>query len=176
MNRDDASTSARKWSAFLSLVLALVFALVLASSRFTRGLCSCLCLRLCLCLRRACKPAFRGRHNLNTLWRQHCWRDHVSQTLIRFATCATFVADSDFVSWTQNMFLKIFLLQPHQKYHITQYEELGFSSLTQMKDDDTTKFSHYLTYTFLLKGWENVIMTVSPSGQWSSSTNAICSK
>ena len=28
-----------------------------------------------------------------------------------------------------------FLLQPHQKYYTTQYEELGFSSLTQMKDD-----------------------------------------
>ena len=39
-----------------------------------------------------------------------------------------------------------------------QYEELGFSSLTQMKDDHTTN-SHYLTYTFLqfLKGWENLL-------------------
>ena len=27
------------------------------------------------------------------------------------------------------------LLHPHQKYYITQYEELGFSWLTQMKDD-----------------------------------------
>ena len=42
-----------------------------------------------------------------------------------------------------------FPLQPHQKYHITQYEELGFSSLTQMKDDHTTN-SHYITYTFSL--------------------------
>ena len=48
-----------------------------------------------------------------------------------------------------------FLLQPHQKYYITQYEELGFSKLTRMKDDYTTK-SHNLTYTFFsLKGWEN---------------------
>ena len=42
------------------------------------------------------------------------------------------------------------LLQPHQKYYITQYEELGFSQLTQMKDDKTTD-SHWDTYTFLLK-------------------------
>ena len=39
-------------------------------------------------------------------------------------------------------------MQPHQKYHITQYEELGFS---QMKHDYTTN-SHNLTYTYLLKG------------------------
>ena len=26
-------------------------------------------------------------------------------------------------------------LQPHQKYYITQYEELAFAQLTQMKDD-----------------------------------------
>ena len=43
-----------------------------------------------------------------------------------------------------------FLLQPHQKYCITQYEELGFSSLSQMKDDCTTN-SHYLTYTFFFR-------------------------
>ena len=38
--------------------------LVLASSRFTRGLCLCLCFRLCLylCLRRTCKPALRVTH------------------------------------------------------------------------------------------------------------------
>ena len=41
-----------------------------------------------------------------------------------------------------------FLLQPHQKYYITQYGEPGFSQLTHMKDDYTTN-SHYLTYTFL---------------------------
>ena len=46
------------------------------------------------------------------------------------------------------------LLQPHQKYYITQYEELGFSSVTQMNDDYTTD-SHWNTYTFLLKDfWE----------------------
>ena len=43
-----------------------------------------------------------------------------------------------------------FPLQHHQKYYITQYEELGFS-YTQMKDDYTTN-SHYFTYTFLFKG------------------------
>ena len=47
-----------------------------------------------------------------------------------------------------------FPLQPHQKYHITQYEELGFSMLNQMEDDQTTN-SHYLTHAFLLKDWEN---------------------
>ena len=48
-------------------------------------------------------------------------------------------------------------LQPHQKYDITQYEELGFSCLTLMKDDYTTN-SHYLTLMHLiLKGWENVL-------------------
>ena len=30
------------------------------------------------------------------------------------------------------------ILQPYQKYHIIQYEELGFPQLTQMKDDYTT--------------------------------------
>ena len=39
-----------------------------------------------------------------------------------------------------------FLLQPHQKYHITQYEDLGFSYLNQMKDDYTTNFSLPLLY------------------------------
>ena len=38
-------------------------------------------------------------------------------------------------------------LQPHQTYYTTQYEELGFSQLTQMKDDYTTN-SHCLAYTF----------------------------
>ena len=41
-------------------------------------------------------------------------------------------------------------LQPHQEYNTTQYEELGFSSLTQMKDDYTTN-SRNITYTFLFK-------------------------
>ena len=43
-----------------------------------------------------------------------------------------------------------FLLQLHQKYYITQYEELGFSYLTQMNDYYTDN-SHYRTYTFLFK-------------------------
>ena len=43
-----------------------------------------------------------------------------------------------------------FPLQPHQKYYITQYEELGFSKLTQMKADYTTNSSYQPhTYTFL---------------------------
>ena len=37
-----------------------------------------------------------------------------------------------------------FPLQPHQKYNITQYGELGFSWLTQMKDDYATNFHHIL--------------------------------
>ena len=49
----------------------------------------------------------RGRQNEDTLWRPRCWRDHVSQMLTRFATRATFVADTNFVPWTQNV-LKIF--------------------------------------------------------------------
>ena len=48
-------------------------------------------------------------------------------------------------------------LQPHQKYYITQYEELGFSTLTQMKDDYASN-SHYLIHTFpFIKGWEDVL-------------------
>ena len=43
-----------------------------------------------------------------------------------------------------------FLLEPQQKYFPTQFEELGFSQLTQLKDDHTNN-SHYLTYTFLFK-------------------------
>ena len=43
-----------------------------------------------------------------------------------------------------------FLLLPHQKYYITQFDELGFSRLTQMNDEYTTN-SHYLTYTFFFK-------------------------
>ena len=41
-------------------------------------------------------------------------------------------------------------LQPHQQYNLTQYEELGFSQLTQLKDDCTIN-SHHLTCTFLFK-------------------------
>ena len=36
-----------------------------------------------------------------------------------------------------------FLLWLHQKYYITQYEELGFSYLTQMTDDRTTNSHHH---------------------------------
>ena len=43
-----------------------------------------------------------------------------------------------------------FLLQPHQEYYITQYQELGFSQLTKIEYDYTTN-SHYLTYIFLYK-------------------------
>ena len=46
-----------------------------------------------------------------------------------------------------------FPLQPHKKYHITQYEELGFSSLTQMKYDYTTNSHIYTSW----KGWGNVL-------------------
>ena len=44
---------------------------------------------------------FRGRRNEDTLWRQHCWGDHVSAMLTRFATRATFVEDANFGAWTQ---------------------------------------------------------------------------
>ena len=57
-------------------------------------------------------------------------------------------------------------LQPHQKYYITQFEELGFPWLTQVNDCTTN--SLYLTYTFLfgkvgriyflnlgVKGWKH---------------------
>ena len=43
-----------------------------------------------------------------------------------------------------------FPLQPRQKYYITQYEELGFSSLTQLRDDYAFN-SHYLTHASLFK-------------------------
>ena len=51
-----------------------------------------------------------------------------------------------------------FPLQPHQKYYITQYEELGVSSLSRIKDDHTSN-SHCITYTFIFKGWENVVFS-----------------
>ena len=41
------------------------------------------------------------------------------------------------------------LLQPHMLYYITQYKELGFSQLTQMKNDYTTN-SHYTSLTHFL--------------------------
>ena len=40
-----------------------------------------------------------------------------------------------------------FLLQTHQKYYITQYEELGFSKLTQM-EVDTTIGGGYIFFGF----------------------------
>ena len=42
-----------------------------------------------------------------------------------------------------------FLLQSQQKHYITQYEELDFLSLSQMKDDYTTNSHYPLTYTFI---------------------------
>ena len=42
-----------------------------------------------------------------------------------------------------------FPLQPHQRYFITHYEDLGFSQLTQMRNDFLTN-SHNLTYTLSL--------------------------
>ena len=38
-------------------------------------------------------------------------------------------------------------LQPHQNYNVTRYEELGFSQLTQMKDDYYYHFS--LTHLYI---------------------------
>ena len=43
-----------------------------------------------------------------------------------------------------------FLLQPHQNYYATQYEELSFSSLTQI----VQRNSHCITYTFLYDKFE----------------------
>ena len=45
---------------------------------------------------------------------------------------------------------------PEILQYITQYEELAFHKLIQMKDDYATN-SHYLTHSFPLKGWENVL-------------------
>ena len=40
--------------------------------------------------------------------------------------------------WRPNVLLIVkFSPQPHQKYYVTHYGELGFSSLTRMKDDYT---------------------------------------
>ena len=55
-----------------------------------------------------------------------------------------------------------FPLQPHQKDNIIQYEDLGFSWLTRIKDDYTTN-SHYITDTSLLKGWKDVPFELSES-------------
>ena len=48
------------------------------------------------------------------------------------------------------------LYTPQLNYNITQYGELGFSQLTQMKDNPSTH-SHCITYTFLFKNWENIL-------------------
>ena len=45
-----------------------------------------------------------------------------------------------------------------------QYGELGFPWFTQMKGDYNTSNSHYLTYTSLLGGWENVLLNLGVKG------------
>ena len=54
--------------------------------------------------------SLRDRKNADTeLWRQILLSsDHVPQTLGRFATHATFVCDTNFLSWTHKMFREIF--------------------------------------------------------------------
>ena len=56
-----------------------------------------------------------------------------------------------------------FPLQPHQKFNVAQHEELGFSSLAQMKDDSTAN-SHYLTYTFLVKVGRVYVLNLGVKG------------
>ena len=48
------------------------------------------------------------------------------------------------------------LLRPHQRYCITQCEKRGFSWLTHMKDNYTTKILTSSLTRFSSKGWENV--------------------
>ena len=51
-----------------------------------------------------------------------------------------------------------FPLQPHQKYYIIQYEELGFPLHASMKDDCATSLRYCTSLIhFTLKGWENVL-------------------
>ena len=50
-----------------------------------------------------------------------------------------------------------FPLQPHQQYNITQYEERGFSSLTQREDDYILPILTTSLIHFSLKGWPNVL-------------------
>ena len=71
---------------------------------------------------------------------------------IRTMTCSRI----HYHAWQHDLTLSLlrvinvnFPLQPHHKYYITQYGELGFSWLSQMTDDYTTN-SHSLTYTFSL--------------------------
>ena len=49
-----------------------------------------------------------------------------------------------------------FTLQSHQKYYITEVEELSFSQLTQMKDDKIPILTTLLIH-FSLNGWKNVL-------------------
>ena len=48
----------------------------------------------------------RGWQNEDTLWWQHCWRDHVSQMLTHFATHATFLSDTNLCSGHMKCFWK----------------------------------------------------------------------
>ena len=64
-----------------------------------------------------------------------------------------------------------FPLQPHQKYNVTQYEELGLSYLTQMKDDYTTHSQHLTSHSLLKRlGFElgservNIVGTSTMNG------------
>ena len=50
-------------------------------------------------------------------------------------------------------------------FTVTQYEELGFSSLTQMEDYEYTTNSHYLTFTILFKRWENALFELGSKRQ-----------
>ena len=52
-----------------------------------------------------------------------------------------------------------FLLQPHQKFHITQHEKLGFHSLLRRKMIILPILTTSLIY-FSLKGWENEFMNL----------------
>ena len=74
----------------------------------------CFVFNICFCFtakgvgvgeRPACGKWVGGWPNEDTLWRQHCWRDNVSNMLTRFATRATFVADTNFVCRPQKHFL-----------------------------------------------------------------------
>ena len=62
-----------------------------------------------------------------------------------------------------------FPLQPHPKYTITRYEELGFSLLTQMKDKFILPFLTTSLVRFSFKGWENVLVNPFLDGVFSES-------
>ena len=53
--------------------------------------------------------------------------------------------------WLPRVINVKFLLQPYEKYCITQYEELGLVSLTQYLKEHYTTNSHYITYALLFK-------------------------